>query len=216
MKYLTGYYYVSNPITGFTLQVATRVMDEIPIVLAAVWERESGGGRNQMPNPAEWFEERVLSACRKGKAEKGLEKVLRSLKSDVKGMTEGSFVVFLCVGEECLYGWQGNAEIHLFNMCFGRLHRKKLTYLTEDFHMERARMDKNVGLVLGNADFFAGAQEAYLKECLATQGLSTDMQVQRHLRELGEAASKVTGGKYAEVERCPTAVMLVSKGIDET
>lgn len=190
MRFLTGYYCYANCHSSLVLQQVTRRKGKVPVVFAFVWENEDCGEmvkRDVAQDMTEWFYEKVLSACACGSEGACLDTVVRAFEQEAEGV-RGTFAVFFAVGRECFYAWRGGVEIHLLNRSFNRGNRKRLTYQTEEFCMERGRLEEGVGVLLGSARFFEQLPEQLIKECLAVEGLENSERVERHLREVSEAA----------------------------
>ena len=227
MKFLTGDYYGANPCTSLVLQQVTRTGDKLPILFVCVWE----GGDNQTIYAAKeaaesfadkmsrWFDEEALPVCIGRNEKYCVENVYRKMlslfdfsarsksqkKEKASDGVQGSFAVLFCAGRECLYAWRGTAQIRVLNLCFNHLHHKKLTFLTEETQIAHARLEEDVGILLGTEDFFTGLPEALLRECLAVASIENGGQAERHLRE-----AALEAGSRGAVH--PVAVLAVARG----
>lgn len=222
MHYLTGYYGDDAPGASLVLAQAKRITDNQPIVLAGVWDAledsvvSEGVGQNGFGNRLlEWFDRQGLPLCTKGTASKCIRAVGKAFakwyegygRKELDGMSscgKTSWSVFVSVGEECFYAWNGDGEIYLLNLCFNRLNRRKLTWHTNEMQIAYAGLEPGVGILLGGKSFFEFLPEAGLKECLAVASMENHEQVERHLKEaVLDAADR--GAKY------PLAVLAVTK-----
>ncbi len=217
MRFLTGFFCLANPRKVLVLQ---RVTDKarMPVLFAFLYEGGAGAdgetveeiataGSNALQIMQDWFYEDALTACTKARAERCVDTVRRKFCKRIAAL-KGEFAALFAVGEECFYAWRGGAEMYLLNLCFNRLHRKRLTYLTEEVCVVRAQIEKGVGMLLGTSGFFAHIPEEFLKECLAVDSLRSNAQIERHLREVAEAAKR-------EGAAGPAAILVVTEEHDE-
>lgn len=213
MRFLTGHFCCVNPRNVLVLQqVAGKAKRSV--LLAVLWEEDVGidgmgsSADGVMQIWQKWFYESVLQVCAKGKTAGCVESVRKDFCRKITEV-RGHFAVLFAVEGECFYAWRGRAEIHLLNLCFNRLHSKRLTYLTEEVCVVRAQIEKGVGLLLGNESFLSNLPKQALRECLAVETLRSNAQIDRHLREVAEAAGQA-GAKT------PTAILVVSEKYDDT
>lgn len=217
MRFLTGCYCLANPRKVLVLQRVTGKA-KMSVLFAVLWEGGTGAngkaadgigaaGSNVLQIMEEWFHEDALSACAKARAVRCVDTVKKKFCKRIAALN-GEFAALFAVEEECFYAWRGSVEMHLLNLCFNRLHRKGLTYQTEEVCVVRAQIEKGVGLLLGNESFLANLPEQPLKECLAVDTLRSSVQIERHLREAAEVA------KHAGA-REPAAILVVAEEHDD-
>lgn len=222
MEYLTGCYCGDVSDAALVLVRVRRLRDDLPIVLAGVWEYagEEAGVVVKLQQKSfgdillDWFDEQGLPLCTKGVANKCIRAVGKNFTKwydgysrnewDVSVCGKVSWSVFLSVGEECFYAWNGEGEIHLLNLCFNRLNRRKLTWHTSEMQLEFAGLEIGVGILLGTKSFFEYLPVDDLKECLAVAFMENNNQIARHLKEAAFAA-------ISRGARQPMAVLAVTK-----
>lgn len=217
MRFLTGCFCCANPRKVLVLQRVT-AKTKTAVLFAFLYEGGTGAagkeaegigaaGSNILQFMKEWFYEEALPVCAKARAVRCVDTVKKKFCKRIAALN-GEFAALFAVEEECFYVWRGSVEMHLLNLCFNRLHRKRLTYLTEEIRVVRAQIQKGVGLLLGTADFFAHLPEQLLKECLAVDTLGSSVQIERHLREAAEAAKRDGAGE-------PATILVVVKEQDD-
>ena len=219
MKLLTGYYCSDASDAALVLVRGKRVKDELPVVLAGVWEKNGcdtkGQARNLGDILLEWFEEQGMPVCAQKDAGKSIKAMGKAYlkwyesqgRSQLDGGLDGgkaAWSILVSVGDECFYAWNGDAEIHLLNVCFNRLNERKLSRYTEGMQLEYAGMEPGVGVLLGTKGFGACLQEKKLKECLAVSSMEYNEQLGRHLKEAVNAVVE-KGAMH------PTVVLVVTK-----
>ncbi len=210
MRYLTGCYCADSCPSILLLQ-GVRVKDRLPVVLAVVWEGLTEEVKNSKAKSfrekvMEWFDRQALPACAKGDAAncvrtvgRCLEKWMRKLQTEGAKARDGepdSWSLLFGVGEMCFYGWKGSGEVHLLNLSFNHLNTRKLTCDTEEMQMQFAKLEPDVGVLLGTRDFFSGLPKQQLKECLEVKTLESREQIAKHVKEVVQEAA-VRGAKHA-------------------
>lgn len=210
MKFLTGSYCGDADDAALVLVRGRRIRDDLPIVLMGIWEplTEAAG---ELPKERtksfgdmllEWFDVQGLPVCTKGAPAKCIKAIGRNYVKwyEIHGRNEldrlsacrkASWSVFVSVGEECFYAWKGDAEIHLLNLCFNRLNRRKLSWYTNEMQIEFAGLEPGVGILLGTKSFCEYLPEKRLMDCLAVTSMENSNQIEKHLKEASlEAESR--------------------------
>lgn len=210
MRYLTGCYCADSCPSVLLLQ-GVRVKDRLHVMLAVVWEGQTEEvknprGKNFGDRMMEWFDRQALPVCAKGDATRCVSAAGRCLEKWMKHpRAEGtkeragepdSWSLLLGVGEMCLYAWKGRGEMHLLNLCFNHLNTRKLTCDTEEMQLQFAKLEPDVGVLLGTRDFFAGLPKQQLKECLEVKTLERREQIVKHVKEAVQETA-VRGAKHA-------------------
>ncbi|MBE5866026.1 MAG: hypothetical protein E7292_07425 [Lachnospiraceae bacterium] len=194
MKYLTGYYWSADKNTAFVLVHARRIGDGLPIMMMGICDPFEDTVIENFKNMLlEWFDRQGLHHCGKGGASKCIRLVGKSFvkwfaadggnNKDADTWKNVSWCVFVTVGEECFYAWNGDGEIRLLNLCFNRLNSRKLTWHTDKMQLEYAGLEPGVGILLGTKSLFEYLPEKSLKECLAIETIDNKGQIQKHLKE---------------------------------
>lgn len=215
MEYLTGYYFGADKNAAFVLVHANRIKDGLAIMMMGMCEPLAEGTIVSFGNMLlEWFDRQALQCCDRGTASKCIRSVGKEFEKWYVGHDENewnmsaggklSWSVFVTVGEECFYAWNGDGEIYLLNLCFNRLNSRKLTWYTDKMQLEYAGLEPGVGILLGTKYFFEYLPEKSLKECLAVESIGNKEQIQKHLKEaVSEAVYRGAEG--------PGAVLAVTK-----
>lgn len=217
MKYLTGYYCGADKEAAFVLVCANRIKDSLAIMMMGMCEPLAETTKESFGDMLlEWFDRQALQRCDKGSASKCIRSVGKEFEKWYVGhgenewnMSAGGNVtwsVFVAVGDECFYAWNGDGEIRLLNLCFNRFNSRKLTWHTDKMQLEYAGLEPEVGILLGTKSFFEYLPEKSLKECLAVESIGNKEHIQKHLKEAVSAAA-CRGAKE------PGAVLAVTKEV---
>lgn len=191
--------------TLLILEKITRKKGKQPIVFACVLQNALQSEEDLWRN---WFWERALPLCEKGRAEKCVDRVCAdfveysgiSRVADEMPCGSGSgfsMASIFVMGDECFYAWCGMPEIWLLNDCFGRLHRKRLAAWSGELCFRRVGLEPGVGVLLGSAAFFDNLPEPVLKECLAVRELRGQGRVERRLTEAAREARRRGADDFA-------------------
>ncbi len=185
MEMFTGGVCGEEADTALLLRRTVRRKGNLPIAFLCIMQGpEALDGRDLM---SEWFCGRALPLCEKGSPDRAADAVMESFALCF-GRGRQSMAALFCMGSECFYARQGEAELRAINVCFDRLHMKSLNASTDGFCCERAALEQGVSIVLGNGSFFAHLPGRQLKECLRAGEICRPEQARRHLAEaVGEA-----------------------------
>lgn len=201
IEFMAGYFRQDSRSTFLVLHKTMRKKDRMPIVFVCVGADDSDRRRPEADEKAGvdagavgkalielWFHEQALKLCEKRDAAKCVDAAAESFCA----MAEGDLLlaVLFCMGEECFYAWQGEAEICLLNHCLGRLHVRKLTMPSEELICRRAVLEPGVGVLLGTRSFHEQVSERFHREALEVYDMRGQGQVERHLREVSEEAAR--------------------------
>lgn len=197
MEILTGGVCGDAGDIALLLRKTVRRKGDIPIAFLCVAEGAEASDRRELLS--EWFRQQALPLCENGSPERAVDAVTESFAVYFGhgGHSGLSMAVLFCMGRECFYARQGEAQLRAINICFDRSHMKGLAASADGFCCERAALEQGVGLVLGNRSFFAYLPEAQLKECLKAGEICRQEQAQRHLAEAAEEAKRRGAAKPA-------------------
>lgn len=202
MKLLTGSYCGDADDAALILVRGRRIRDDLPIVLMGIWEvltettGELYGEKTKSFGDVllKWFDTQGMSVCTKGAQAKCIRAVGknyakwyedygRNVLDELADGRKASWSVFVSVGAECFYAWNGDAEIHLMNLCFNRLNSRKLTWHTDEMQLEFAGLEPGIGILLGTKSFCNYLPEKRLRDCLAAMSMENSNQMEKHLKE---------------------------------
>ena len=187
MEILTGTFCGEAADTALLLRRSVRRKGAIPIAFVCVFTGQGALCQRQLMNS--WFQEKALPLCERNEPGDAVDAVQEAFAACL--MQGGSDMAALfCMGGECFYAWQGRMELCAVNLCFDRVHLKKLTFFAEELNYERASLEQGVGIILGNRDFFVCLTKEQLKECLKAGTICNQEQAKRHLTEAAEAAAR--------------------------
>lgn len=210
MKYMTAYVQSGSDNNAVILQQLLR-RDGVPVCLLAILspepnERNVLSPQEKTADPAHrlltWFYDTVLPACSCGSPGRCTDLVFRLFQNQGKSIS--AFAVIFAMGEQCFYAWQGQAEIHLFQLCFGRVRDRRLTGLASR-QCERAIIEPGVGVLMGNRCFFEHLNPDDLAACLQVPELKLETQLERHLAEAAAQAQRKGAEETAAVFLLPVA-----------
>lgn len=206
MNYLTSFYWTEGiPNTSLTLQQATRKRGKMPVVLACVCEedamtREQGLGEHFCIQLTDWFYERALEQCSRGK-EPDLS-VLREELTELASDAGFSAAGILCTGERFLLFYRGRQRICLLNSRFLRPNIKELSANTDRVSalvVEEGILQSKVGVLLGTENFYRGISGEEIRNCLKVDAICDEKRVNRRLLELGHFGESRASGSRAAV-----------------
>lgn len=95
----------------------------------------------------------------------------------------------ICIGNEFLMFYHGDARFYIINTRFGKNHVKAVS-LAGAQGVIRGSLEKGVGILMPNHNFMNGISQRQLQEILNVQELKVEAQLERRLHELGKLGQK--------------------------
>ena len=188
MKYITGYIKLSESNSRDSILLQQICCGKRHVVLACVCDGGDMGAyvTKQMKlwmagRGAELFTQQSTDK----KIRKELEHKLAEWQADV------NLSGILIVDQECWLLQGGESCIYLLNRKFQRTHRKLLSEKCyPDWQVTEARIQKNIGILLGRKKFLQGIPKGAMLQCLAAQDINREEQIERRLAEIGEESRR--------------------------
>lgn len=210
MNYITGYVKLSETASRDNILLQQIRCGRCHIVLACVCD---GGviGANITKQMKLWMAERGTELLGKKADDKKirveLEHRLTDWQTDVRtwqtaeersahgkqivGKSQLNLSGILIVDQDCWLLQGGESCILLINRKFQRTNRRLLSEaFYPDWQVTEARIQKNVGILLGRKDFIQAIPKETMMQCLAVQDINREEQIERRLAEMAEESRR--------------------------
>lgn len=122
-----------------------------------------------------------------GKKAGSTDRKADSIDKNVQPACDVSGVI--CIGNEFLMFYHGDARFYIINTRFGKNHVKAVS-LAGAQGVIRGSLEKGVGILMPNSNFMSGISERQLQEVLNVQELKVEAQLECRLYELGKLGQK--------------------------
>ena len=223
MTHHTAAYKSADSQYGLILQQLTR-RDGIPAHFSCIWRKTTDRTGQPAEHLLEWFYDTLLPAWEDQRPRACITKAEELLGDKISAMEQtglikpgDSFAVFLAMGMECFYAWQGDLDICLLQAGFGKMKIRRLDGITMGHgNNESAGNTGNVGceenagsailepgamLVLGNHMFFEAFAREQTAQCFLAGDALDERQLEKYLTEAARKAERDgrTGGDVAVV-----------------
>lgn len=204
MKITYGFYWQQDGsnATALVLQEIRCTRDGTPILLGCVCTvpQVAEGGFYLTRQLLEWFYSMPWVEYRMG-GNRELDVVEASLKQCIQRTDNelahysgegcpGALSGILCMGSSFLLFNRGSQTAHLLNRRFSRGNMRPLAGGEKLLTIHRGSMQKNLGILLASASLTENLTQEEVRDCLVLGVISSTEQINRRLRELGEAAKQ--------------------------
>lgn len=204
MKITYGFYWQQDQsnATALVLQEMRCTKDGTPILLGCVCTvpHVAEGGFYLTRQLLEWLYTMPWTDYRRG-GNREMDAVEASLKQCIQqadnelahysgGGCPGTISGIVCMGYSFLLFNRGTQTAHLLNRRFSRGNMRLLAGGEKLLTIRRGSMQKNLGILLASASLTNSLTDEEVRDCLALGVMGSAEQINRRLRELGEAAKQ--------------------------
>lgn len=208
MELLSACYYRHGK-NAVSLLVQKYKYRQVPILFACICmgeEKDAGRAGGYMTEQIlQWFR-RISFKRLYQNQEKGMERLEESLCETIqetdrelessKIMTEDKKVNLsgiFCIDDRYLILRRGSGRICLINRAFGRVHIQHMHRQKErnEIIMEQGILQRDIGVLFTMESFFQYITDEMIRNGLAVSEVSTEEQMDRHLKELGRESERL-------------------------
>ena len=210
MKFLTGYVWPDHAEAEERASMLLQQVqfDRHSMVLAAI-----GGGNVEngaVGSLKNWFQGEGVMKCARPETDR-IKRILTKLLE--RCWEDGPFVGILIVEEAFWFMTRNGGCAYLLNRRFQRTHVKKLCLWNEaqnigypqekgfqitkgdpgkdkGWRIAEGTLEKGLGILLGSPMFYQGVSRDGMKQCLASQELHRERQIESRLQELAEEGER--------------------------
>lgn len=227
MEYLSAMYrQEGDNISSVLLLQAYYKPKKMPVLLAAVCEKNQSAEKGLLMELKEWFYGTGLFLCAE-KGERGFDRARKQLGRKCFPLRT-EFNAFLCAGNHFLWFGQGEPRVYLLNQRNNHSLCTKLTAVcrkTEDVPekiirkragreetigtaamqeriLQEGMMQEGIGILLVTEGFWRVAEEAYLAENLDGRALLTQRNMEERMKKTGEILESRGGSNMGAVLFC--------------